>query len=208
MRQQALGLPSVGERTDFYEGRASVSDAQALGKITGPLECVAVILQNRLNNLDDSPNPLELMVGTGAGCVWQMLPGVESPIIYCNNLNDIWVKVRMAVASSMVDALGAVEEAHLTLSDGGAGYTAGDILTLNAGNGGARIRVLTVTLGVITTWELISGGEGYPIATGVSATGGTGDGAEFDIDEVLLSEVAFPFMVYSIDPVMLKSSER
>ena len=81
-------------RTDFYTARARVqptSLAQAKG--AGVL---AVVFQNRLTNLDGTPNAIDLMIGTGGSGsgVWMLLPGQESPVIYTANLNDIWVSVR------------------------------------------------------------------------------------------------------------------
>jgi hypothetical protein len=86
---------SAGLRTDFLTAAADV-DPQSLGKLVGQLECIGVIIQNRLSNLDNTANNTELLVGTGAGCVYHMLPGQESPLIYCNNLNDIWVQMKTA----------------------------------------------------------------------------------------------------------------
>lgn len=179
MRQQSLPLLIAGLRSDFYEGRATVDDAQALGKIVGPLECVAVILQNRLNNLDDTANPLELMLGTGAGCNWQMLPGVESPIVYCNNLNDVWVKVRVAVQLS--DTEGGI--VAFTVNNGGVGYAVDDLLTANAGDVNATLLVTAIRNGEIFTTTLNAGGAGYSALDVLTVTGGSGT-ATIRIDTV------------------------
>ncbi len=60
--------------------------------------CVAVIFQNRLLNDDGTGNALEAQVGYGAGQPWNLLPGQESPVIYANDLEKIYVRTRAAVA--------------------------------------------------------------------------------------------------------------
>ena len=70
MQKQSLPLLGANLRSEFFEAKATVSDSQALGKLVGPYECVALIIKNRLVNLDNTPNPLELLVGTGGGCIW------------------------------------------------------------------------------------------------------------------------------------------
>jgi len=75
--------------TNFIQARAD-AQAQPLGKGA----CVAVIIQNRLNNINGTGNNTELMVGSGTGQIYQMLPGQESPIIYARDLEDIYVRTR------------------------------------------------------------------------------------------------------------------
>ena len=75
--------------TAFFQARADVQP-RPLGKGA----CVAVIIQNRLNNIDGTGNNTELMVGWGTGQIYQMLPGQESPIIYVRDLEDIYVRTR------------------------------------------------------------------------------------------------------------------
>lgn len=64
----------------------------------GKGNCIAVIIQNRLTNDDATGNALELMVGKGNGQIWNMLPGQESPVIYANDLEEIYIRTRVAVA--------------------------------------------------------------------------------------------------------------
>lgn len=78
--------------TVFIQARAGVQ-AQPLGKGS----CVAVVIQNRLSNIDGTGNNVELMVGFGTGQIYQMLPGQESPIIYCADLEDVYLRVRSGV---------------------------------------------------------------------------------------------------------------
>lgn len=195
----------AGLRTNFFEGRANATNPQALGKLLESLNCVAVIIQNRLNNLDDSGNPLELMVGTGGGCIWQLLPGVESPLIYVTNLNDVFVKVRVAVTGATT-GVGAIEQppGGIALNNAGHDYAPGDTLTIFGGSGGL-ITVNTVDgAGAILTWTLTSGGSGYSVGTNVSTTSDAaslGAGATFDILTLTINQVDFPFIVYYLDPV-------
>lgn len=79
----------AGLETAFVSGRAGVQ-AQPIGKGA----CVAIVIQNRLSNIDDTGNNVVIMVGYGAGQLYQMLPGQESPIIYCSDLEDIYVRVQ------------------------------------------------------------------------------------------------------------------
>lgn len=73
----------------MIQARADVQP-QPLGK--GRI--IAVIIQNRLNNLDDTGNNVEIMWGFGPACLWQTIPGQESPVIYANDLEDIFMRVR------------------------------------------------------------------------------------------------------------------
>ncbi len=190
-----------GLRTDFYEGKANVINPIAFGKLVDKRECVALIVQNRFSNLDGSGNACELMLGTAGGCIWQLIPGQESPLIYVNNLNDVWVRQRIAITGA-TQGTGSIET--IVLNAGGAGYAINDIVTIAGGNGGV-IRVTNVAAGAITAFTLVSAGTGYVADTGVasfSADGGTG--ATFDITALTINDCVFPFMLYSIDPAMSK----
>ena len=77
----------------------------------------------------------------------------------------------------------------LILTVGGPGsnahYKAGDVLTIDGGNGG-RVTVGTVDGGGgILTWSLTSAGTGYTTGAGVGVTGGSGAGAQFNIATIL-----------------------
>ena len=66
----------------------------------------------------------------------------------------------------------------LTLGAPGTGYAADDIVTLvQASASACRVRVLTVTEGAITTWELVTPGEGYTVANGLATTVAPSGGA-------------------------------
>lgn len=64
--------------------------ASALGK--GKI--VAVIVQNTFNNMDNTANNQEIMVGSATAQVYQMVPGQESPLIYATDLDQVWARVR------------------------------------------------------------------------------------------------------------------
>jgi len=67
---------------------------------------------------------------------------------------------------------------------GGTGYTVGDVLTIDAGDGGATgkdaaVTVLTAPGGIVGTVSLLSAGNGYNSGLGTqtyATTGGTGGG--------------------------------
>ena len=190
------GLVTV---TDFYEGTAAVNP-QALGKAgrSDRPEVFAVIIKNRLNNLDNSANAVSLIVGTGAGCIWPLLPGEESPLIHCRNLNDVFVRIQQAIVISEV--LGGITA--VTIAAAGLGYAVFDVLTVAGGGGDARVQVASVNgLGAITALNIITPGTGYAAALAVALGGGTGAGATVNITAVLneIVSTTFPFIVYRKD---------
>jgi len=74
----------------------------------------------------------------------------------------------------------------ITVNAGGSGHAVNDIVTLSGfGNGtGAKIKVLTVSSGAISTFEINDMGSGFTAdgsAVAQSATTGSGTGATFDI---------------------------
>jgi len=74
----------------------------------------------------------------------------------------------------------------VTLDTAGSGYAVNDVITLNTfGNGtGAKIKVLTVSSGAISTFEVENHGSGYTADganVGQASTTGSGSGAVFDI---------------------------
>lgn len=68
-----------------------------------------------------------------------------------------------------------------TLTSGGAGYTAGDVLTMVGGvfSTAAQITVFTVAAGVITAWYTSRAGSYTTAPASFTVTGGTGAGATF-----------------------------
>jgi hypothetical protein len=75
--------------TEFIRCNAPVQP-RALGK--GAI--IGVIVQNTFNLMTGVANASEVMVGTASGQPYQMTPGQESPIIYADDLEDIWIRVR------------------------------------------------------------------------------------------------------------------
>ncbi len=82
--------------TEFIQARADVQP-QPIGK--GKI--VAVIFQNRLNNINatNNGNNSDIMIGYGSGQIWQLLPGQESPVIYANDLEDVYLRLRLAAGT-------------------------------------------------------------------------------------------------------------
>lgn len=80
--------------TDIIYPRANLQPSPV-----GKEACVAIVIQNPLNNIDaaGSGNALDLQVGKRTGQPYQMLPGTESPVIYCRDLEEVYVRVRKAV---------------------------------------------------------------------------------------------------------------
>lgn len=71
-----------------------------------------------------------------------------------------------------------------SVSAGGSGYTAGDILTVQGGAGSApaQLKVLTVSGGAVATVAVVyAGAYTNPPADPAGVTGGSGSGATFDI---------------------------
>jgi hypothetical protein len=61
--------------------------------------CVAVIIQNRLSNIDHpiTGNALTLMIGKRTGQSYERLPGTETPVIYVKDLEEVYVRTQAAV---------------------------------------------------------------------------------------------------------------
>lgn len=191
----------AGLQTKFYTGRANATNPQALGKLVTGLNVIALIIQNRLNNLDNSANNVDLLVGTGGGCVWQQLPGTTTELIYCTNLNDVWVKVRQAVTGALAGT-GAIDT--IVLNAGGADYAVNDILTLQGGDGGT-IKVLTIDgAGAILTFSVTNTGQGYQVANGIGVNDvtGVGAGATFNLTAITIDQTDFAVMIYHLDPAL------
>jgi hypothetical protein len=75
----------------------------------------------------------------------------------------------------------------LTISGGGGtGYAVDDTFTVDDGSTLAEGKVLTISSGKVSTYELTSPGAGYPVANGADTTAvvGQGSGLELDITEI------------------------
>ena len=79
----------------------------------------------------------------------------------------------------------------LTISGGGGtGYAVDDTFTVDGGSALAEGKVLTVSSGKVSTYELTSPGAGYSVTNGVDTTAVVGQGAGFAID---ITEIADTF---------------
>jgi hypothetical protein len=73
----------------------------------------------------------------------------------------------------------------VTISNGGAGYTVGDILTVTQGTAvGGKVWVTGVLAGSITSVSVTQAGAGYTVAAGLATTGGTGAGCLINITAI------------------------
>ena len=112
-------------------------------------------------------------------------------------------------AKSRVTASNALGVTVAAIADGGAGYTAGDVLTVSGGAGAAPtiLTVATEAVGVITAVTITEPGSYVTAPTNPAAvTGGTGAGATFtltlaDNDDLLIIAKPIPSnaIKYSID---------
>lgn len=109
--------------------------------------------------------------------------GSATPTLTCDGLGVNWLKTwtidefntagycYIAEGSGMITALNAIPTA------GGAGYVAGEDLTITTGGLGASCRIKTVDgSGAVTAVDLITGGGGYTTGAAKVTTGGSGDG--------------------------------
>jgi hypothetical protein len=89
--------------------------------------------------------------------------------------------------------------ASVKITNGGIGYTVGDVLTLGAGSGDATITVSTVSAGKVTAFTLSNAGTGYNDTMTGTATGGTGSGFTYAVKQVVagntLTQTASPAMI-------------
>ena len=124
--------------------------------------------------------------GTGATttvvqAVTLTVTGIESDSeIRILNLEDVVNFNRELTGNEQI--LGAVQEVEI--SDGGTGYTVNDVLTVSGGTGtAATLTVTAVNSGVITAVSITTGGA-YSVnpTNPASVTGGTGTGAEFNLN--------------------------
>ena len=75
----------------------------------------------------------------------------------------------------------------LTLHAGGSGYLVGDTFTVNGGSSLATGKVLAVSEGKVTSYEILTPGAGYSVADNIATTATSGSGTGFAINIVSLS---------------------
>ena len=80
-----------------------------------------------------------------------------------------------------------------TLSAAGSGYVAGEIVTVNGGTTGylAKIKIITVSSGAVSTFAILDGGYGYSVANTIATTSTTGAGTGFVINITALIDTTY-----------------
>ena len=138
-------------------------------KAIGRGEIIAVIVQVPLTNPDGTSNNSELFVGSGSNQIYFMIPGQESPVIYAEDLKDIYVKLKFPFPNPNGGILTA------GISTPGTGYIIGDVLTLpKAGGTPATITVTLINKGRILTFGAGgAAGAGYLAGDVVTVNTGT-----------------------------------
>jgi hypothetical protein len=134
-------------------------------------QMVAVIVQNPLFYADGTDNAGEIFVGSASNMIYSMIPGQESPIIYAEDEKDVYVKLKFPFPNPN----GAILTVTVELGQGGAGYTAGNVLILPSPSAGlsAAVTVLTVG-GPVSNAVLNAGGALYVPGDILQVTGGNG----------------------------------
>lgn len=87
----------------------------------------------------------------------------------------------------------------ITISSGGTGYTASDVvIPLEIGGSGATYQIDTVDgSGTALTGHLVTAGTGYSVSSDLPASGGTGTGLRLSIPAVYSTPLANPFTALS-----------
>jgi len=75
-----------------------------------------------------------------------------------------------------------------TLGVGGTGYAVNDTFTVNTGSVLATGKVLTVNVGVVLTYSILTSGSGYTVANGVATTATLGTGTGLTINITVLHD--------------------
>lgn len=143
-------------------------------KALGRGEMISIIVQNPLTNADGSANTSELFFGSASNMIYFMIPGQESPLVYAEDLKDLYIKLNFPVNNPNG---GILTVAILGISTG-VGYTAGDVLTLASTfvwGTDATVTVLTVG-GPLASAVLNAGGAGYVAGDVLHVTGGNSAG--------------------------------
>lgn len=140
-------------------------------KSLGRGEIIGVIFQNPLTNADGTSNTSELFVGNGTNLIWFMIPGQESPVIYAEDLKDVYVKLNFPATNPN----GAILTLAISASARGAGYAIGNVLTLDPGTTGTNATLTVDTVdgsGGILTFTLNTPGLGFTAGQVVQPSGG------------------------------------
>jgi len=112
------------------------------------------------------------------------LPGLRllSPInLVCTTANWLY---------NPPDSMGEI--ATIAITNGGTGYSEGDILTIvEAGAVGAEVVVTEVAAGVVTAVKLTDGGNNYTTGAGKPTLGGGNDDCTIEVAALSSTQVAF-----------------
>ena len=101
------------------------------------------------------------------------------------NILSVRLKGQQPLSCTATRAVTGIKTILSTPTNGGTGYTVGDVLTCNqTGSGGLLIVTGTNNNGVVTGLKIQKSGTGYAIASGRTTTGGTGTGCTFEITAV------------------------
>ncbi len=130
-------------------------------------ECIGVIFQNPLLGVDGvTPSTGSVWIGNSTDFIWLLIPGQESPLVYAEDLKDIYVKLLFPFPNPN----GAIATAGIALGNGGVGYTTDDVLTV-VSPGGNDATVQISTRGAATVAALGAGGALYTIGDVLTLTG-------------------------------------
>jgi len=135
-------------------------------KAFGRGQIVALIVQNPLLRADRTANNSPVWIGNATNQIWYLLPGAETPVLYAEDLKDLYLKIDFPAANPNGEIL------TIAPNDAGTGYTVGDLLILQfPGAGLATVTVATTNTG-ITAATLNAGGAGYVPGDTVTVDGG------------------------------------
>jgi hypothetical protein len=98
------------------------------------------------------------------------------------NILSVRLKGQQPISCTATRAVNGIKTILSTPTNGGTGYTVGDVLTCNqTGTGGLLIVTGTDNNGVVTGLKIQKCGTNYAVASGRTTTGGTGSGCTFEI---------------------------
>lgn len=112
-------------------------------------------------------------------------------VLFVNGSSNIYMWTgATATLSSANNTAGHIAVLNATPTNGGTGYTVGDVLTITTGGTGGTATVLTVDgSGAITAIALTTVGSGYTTGTGKATSGGSGGSATLNITTVATGQI-------------------
>lgn len=112
---------------------------------------------------------------------------VEQTIGVDRNLTTSTAGNNLNIRAGGATVNGSISALNVAPTDGGTGYSMGDLLTISTGGTGGVAKVVEVASGVVTKVVLWAEGSDYTTGTGKSTTGGTGSGCTVNITTVRAS---------------------